>query len=212
MTQVKICGNTNAEDAAKALGLGADYLGLIFAESKRQLDVSSAETIVKALPDFHNFVGVFYNQPREEVEAVARQLNLQWLQFHGDETALYCDYFMGNHFKVIKTFRIRDERSLRRLDEYDVSAFLFDTFSRTEKGGTGTTFDWNLVKNRPYVAEKLFLAGGLNPSNVESAIETLHPYAVDVASGVESEPGKKDLSLLKEFILKAKGGPSHEAN
>jgi len=200
MTQVKICGNTNIEDVAVALNLGADYLGLIFAESKRKLDTGRAKEIVRSQPDFRQFVGVFMNQPKNEVEAIANELGIQWLQFHGDETSLYCHSFMQKNYKVIKTFRIKDTMSLKRLDEYDVTAFLFDTYTHDKKGGTGKSFDWNLIEDRPYVHEKLFLAGGLNAENVAVAVKKLHPFAVDVASGVEKSPGIKDHALLERFM------------
>ena len=204
--KVKICGNTNAEDARLAAELGADYLGFIFAESKRKITPEQAKSMMDALPHFKNFVGVFFNQPKQQVETIARKLALRTLQFHGDETALYCRHFADLGFEVIKTFRIKDAMSLKRLDEYNVSAFLFDTFSKEESGGTGKPFDWNLIEDRPFVHEKLFLAGGLNIHNLQSAIEKIRPYAVDVASGVEREPGKKDPVLLEQFIRTAKEG------
>lgn len=199
MTKVKICGNMNPEDAKLAASFGADYLGLIFAESKRRIDAVKAKNIVSSLPGFKNFVGVFMNQPKDEVETIIRETGIRILQFHGDEPSLYCRSFMDKGFQVIKTFRIKDAMSLKRIDEYDVTAFLFDTYS-SEGGGSGKTFDWSLIQDRPYVHEKLFLAGGLNVENVRSATEKVKPYAVDVASGVEKEPGKKDPDKLKTFI------------
>lgn len=204
MPKVKICGNTNLEDAVLARELGADYLGFIFAESKRKATIDLARNIMQALPDFRNFVGVFFNQPKEQVETLAHQLGIRILQFHGDETARYCYSFIEKGYEVIKTFRIKDRMSLKRMHEYNVSAFLFDTFSSEEKGGTGIPFDWELIEDRPYVHEKLFLAGGLNTKNLGEAIRKVSPFAVDVASGVEKSPGKKDPKLLKEFIRIAK--------
>lgn len=204
MTKIKICGNTNLEDAKLAAGLGADYLGFIFAESKRFLAPERARQIMAAMPEFKSFVGVFYNQPKTQIEAVLKEAPLKILQFHGDETALYCQHFMDKGYEVIKTFRIKDAMSLKRIDEYNVTAFLFDTFSKDEKGGTGIPFDWNLIEDKPYVHEKLFLAGGLRPENLRTAIDKLKPFAVDVASGVESSLGKKDPELLAKFIHEAK--------
>ena len=206
MTQVKICGNTNPEDVRLAVSLGADYLGLIFAESKRKIDVRAAAAMMAAVPQFKKFVGIFCNQPKNEVESIAKELGLQYLQFHGEETALYCKYFMDLGYQVIKVFRIKDAMSLKRLEEYNVTAFLFDTFSKDSSGGTGIPFDWNLIQDLPYVNEKLFLAGGLNPANLAAAIEKVRPFAVDAASGVEKEPGKKDPVLLEQFIRTAKEG------
>lgn len=200
MPRVKICGNTRREDAQLAARLGADYLGLIFTESKRRVSLDTARTLIQSLPQFKNFVAVFSNQPKEEVEKITQPLGIRILQFHGEETALYCRSFMEKGYEVIKTFRIKDRMSLKRIDEYNVSAFLFDTFSHEGRGGAGTPFDWELIEDRPYVHEKLFLAGGLNVANLKKAIQKVHPFAVDVASGVERKPGEKDPKLLEEFI------------
>lgn len=210
MTKVKICGNTNEEDVKLAVQFGADYLGFIFAESKRKVDEREARRIMEAVPGFHNFAGVFFNQPREFVEHTAESLGLPILQFHGDETALYCQYFMDKGFQVIKTFRIKDAMSLKRIDEYNVSAFLFDTYSKEEKGGTGLTFDWDLILDRAYLRDRMFLAGGLNTQNLREAIQRVAPFAVDVASGVELRPGKKDPALLEQFIRIAKEGQTQD--
>lgn len=206
MPKVKICGNTRVEDVQLAASLGADYLGLIFTESKRRVSLDNARAIIQSLPEFKNFVAVFSNQPKEEVEETTHALGIRILQFHGEETARYCHSFMEKGYEVIKTFRIKDRMSLKRIDEYNVSAFLFDTFSHEGKGGTGTTFDWELIEDRPYVHEKLFLAGGLNVTSLRKAIQKVRPFAVDVASGVEKRPGEKDPKLLEEFIRIAKEG------
>lgn len=206
MPKVKICGNTNLEDAQAAARLGADYLGFIFAESKRRVEPAEALKIIQAMPGFKNFVGVFFNQPKNEVEEIAKKLGLKILQFHGEEPALYCRSFIDKGFEVIKTFRIKDSMSLKRIDEYNVTAFLFDTFSKEEGGGTGKPFDWGLIEKHPFITDKLFLAGGLTAGNIEEAIQKINPFAVDVASGVEKSPGKKDHALLEAFIRKAKTG------
>ncbi|MFA5168188.1 MAG: phosphoribosylanthranilate isomerase [Candidatus Omnitrophota bacterium] len=206
MTRVKICGNTDYEHARLAADLGADYLGFIFApSSKRVITVEKAAEILKKLADFKNTVGVFCNQPKKEVETIAERLRLKFLQFHGEETALYCDSFIQKGYETIKTFHVKDAMSLKRIGEYNVSAFLFDTYSRSEKGGSGIPFDWSIIEDKPYVHDKLFLAGGLNSLNVAKAIEKIRPFAVDVASGVESSPGTKDPRLLRTFIENAKG-------
>ncbi|MBI4358570.1 MAG: phosphoribosylanthranilate isomerase [Candidatus Omnitrophica bacterium] len=205
MTQVKICGNTNGGDALRAKELGADFLGFIFCESKRKISLDQAKEIMSAVGPFENFVGVFANQPKEEVESIVLELGLKWLQFHGDETSRYCQYFTEKQWNVIKTFRIKDAMSLKRIDEYDVSAFLFDTYSRERFGGTGMPFNWSIIGHKPYVHEKLFLSGGLTVNNLAQALEQLKPFAVDVASGVEKSPGIKDYLLLEQFINIAKG-------
>lgn len=204
MPKVKICGNTRAEDVRHAVSWGADYLGLIFTESKRRVPIETAQTLIQAVPDFRNFVGVFSNQPKEEVERIAQSLGIRILQFYGDETALYCHSFMKKGYEVIKTFRIKDRMSLKRIDEYNVSAFLFDTFSQEGRGGGGIPFDWELIEDKPYVHEKLFLAGGLKVNNLRKAIQKVRPFAVDVASGVEKSPGVKNPELVEEFIRIAK--------
>ncbi len=206
MPKVKICANTRAEDARLAATLGADYLGFIFTESKRRVSVDVARSIVQSLPDFKNFVAVFSNQSKEAVEETVHDLGIRIIQFHGEETARYCHSFMEKGYEVIKTFRIKDRMSLKRIDEYNVSAFLFDTYSSESKGGTGAAFDWELIEDRPYVHEKLFLAGGLNVQNLAKALQKVHPFAVDVASGVEKSPGVKDPKLVEEFIRIAKEG------
>lgn len=208
MTKVKICGNTNFEDARLAADLGADYLGFIFTESKRLISADVALKIMKQMPDFKNFVGVFFNQNKEEVEEIAEKTGLRILQFHGDETARYCESFMDKGYGIIKSFRIKDAMSLKRIDEYNVTAFLFDAYIKDQAGGTGQTFDWKLIADKPFIHDKLFLAGGLNVSNIQLAISTVRPYAVDVASGVEKQPGRKDPALLREFIALAKGQKS----
>ena len=205
MPKVKICGNTNAADVLLAKELGADYLGFIFCESKRKISPDQAAVIISKAGAFENFVGVFANQSKEEVETIVKKLNLKWVQFHGDETSRYCQYFTDKQYQVIKTFRIKDLMSIKRIGEYDVSAFLFDTYSREQLGGTGKTFDWNLIAEMPHVREKLFLSGGLTVENLETAIKQVGPYAVDVASGVEKSPGVKDHQLLERFISIAKG-------
>ena len=206
MTRIKICGNRSYEHARLAVELGADYLGFIFVpSSKRFITPETGEAILAKLPDFKNIVGVFCNQPKKEVEQIGNRLGLKYLQFHGEETALYCDAFMQKGFEVIKTFHVKDAMSLKRIDEYNVSAFLFDTYSRSEKGGSGISFDWNVIEDKPYVHDKLFLAGGLNPENIADAVEKIHPFAVDVASGVESSPGVKDPEKLRAFFERATG-------
>ncbi|MBI4368308.1 MAG: phosphoribosylanthranilate isomerase [Candidatus Omnitrophica bacterium] len=212
MVKVKICGNTNVADAIRAVELGADFLGFIFCESKRKVSRDQAKEMMHAVKPFQNFVGVFANQSKEETEAIASDLGLSWLQFHGDETSRHCQYFMERKYQVIKTFRVKDAMSLKRIDEYDVSAFLFDTYSREHLGGSGATFDRSFIEDKPYVHEKLFLAGGLTIHNLEAALRQLKPYAVDVASGVEKSPGIKDYFLLEEFINIAKGKKRSKAS
>ncbi len=202
--KVKICGNTQEADVRMAIAAGADYLGLIFAESKRHIDLDQAKILVDAAPDFKHFVGVFYNQPREEVEKFAQALKLRYLQFHGEETAHYCAYFMRQGHQVIKVFRVKDAMSLKRIAEYDVDYFMLDTYVTHAKGGSGVPFDWKIIEDSPAIHQQLFLSGGLQCNNLAKALETVRPFAVDVASGVESSPGQKSAEKVREFIRIAK--------
>ena len=142
MTRIKICGNTNLENAKLAVDCGADYLGFIFVpSSKRAVTPEQARAIMDGLGGFTNTVGVFVNRPKNDVEKIAAALGLKYLQFHGEETALYCDHFTRQGYEVIKTFRVKDAMSLKRIDEYNVGAFLFDSYAPSERGGTGQIFD-----------------------------------------------------------------------
>ena len=140
------------------------------------------------------------SEAAQRLTSIVAHANMIWSAFDSE-------HFMREGYEVIKTFHVKDAMSLKRLDEYNVSAFLFDTYSQSEKGGSGRTFDWGIIEDRPYVHEKLFLAGGLNVTNVVDAIKAVKPFAVDVASGVESSPGVKDPKLLKEFISLVKKTP-----
>ncbi len=205
MTRIKICGNTEYDTSRLAIDLGADYLGFIFTpKSKRYIDFLRAADIFSRLKDFPNKVGVFLNQDINEVEKIAAELDLQILQFHGDESSEYCGYFSNKGYKIIKTISIQTELDAIKVKNYATPFFLFDTYIKDEPGGTGKIFDWRGIKKADYVHNKLFLAGGLNPENVSTSIKTVRPFAVDVASGVEIAPGKKSPELLKSFITQAK--------
>ncbi|MBC7329560.1 phosphoribosylanthranilate isomerase [bacterium] len=190
MLRVKICGITNLEDALMAVELGADALGFIFADSPRRIDREKARKIISKLPPFITAVGVFVNERRELVEEIANECGLDALQFHGEETPDYCSQFRK---KVIKAFKIRTKDDLERLRYYDVSAYLLDSSVR------GTSFNWDLLIG--FRSEKpIILAGGLNPDNISSALSKFLPYGIDVSSGVEEYPGKKDREKLKKFM------------
>ncbi len=199
MTRIKICGITNLEDAISAVDLGGDPLGFIFTKSPRQISPGKAKNIIKKLPPFINVVGVFVNFPMKTVEKIAETCKIDTLQFHGNETPDYCAKFRETH-KVIKAFRIKDKESLKLLNKYDVDGYLLDTYIKGTAGGTGKVFDWDLAKEAKRFAEPIILSGGINPGNVKDAIRKVKPYAVDVSSGVERSPGKKDIRLMKEFI------------
>jgi phosphoribosylanthranilate isomerase len=198
-TKIKICGITNLPDAQLAVGLGADALGFIFyPKSPRFIPVAKAADICNALPPFVAKVGVFVDELEFEIEKALSECLLNALQFHGDEPPGFCQKFAA---KNIKAIRMRDENSLRAAAEYDVDALLLDTYTDSERGGTGKTFDWSLaVKAQEVLTPPIILSGGLTTANVQDAIRRVKPYAVDVSSGVEREPGKKDPEKLRRFI------------
>lgn len=197
-TRVKICGITNIEDAKAAISFGVDALGFIFAESPRRIQPDKAREIILNLPPIIGIVGVFVDEKEETVKKIASYCGLNTLQFHGSETPEYCSLF---YQKIIKAFRIKDEMSLKEISHYQrwTDAFLLDTYEKGVRGGTGKTFDWKLaVKSKAF--GPIILSGGLRPNNVKDAILQVRPYGVDVGSGVESLPGKKDHRLLEDLI------------
>ncbi|HEX9861271.1 MAG TPA: phosphoribosylanthranilate isomerase [Nitrospirota bacterium] len=203
MVRVKICGITNVEDAMFAARHGADALGFVFYEkSPRYIGPEAAGDIVLALPPFITPVGVFVDPPSERVMEVAVKSGVRVLQFHGDEPPEFCRSF---GLPYVKALRVRDMRSLRDLSGYsDASAYLLDTYSEKEYGGTGVTFNWDVALEAKRFG-RVILAGGLTRYNVADAVEHVAPYAVDVSSGVEQSKGKKDHDSVRMFIMEAKG-------
>ena len=196
MTRIKICGITNLEDAVLASDLGVDALGFVFSKSPRKINAEKAEEIISQMPPFLSIVGVFVNESDEIVKHVSRRCKLNVLQFHGDEDP---EYLKGFHRKIIKAFRIKTEADLKTIPNYHVHTYLLDSRVEGKRGGTGVAFDWNLaVKAKTY--GRIILSGGLTPENVAEAIRVVQPYAVDVSTGVESSPGKKDAGKLKAFV------------
>jgi phosphoribosylanthranilate isomerase len=199
VTRVKICGITDPDDARDAALLGADAIGLNFhAKSPRCIDAARASRIIDMLPAIVSVVGVFVNHPDPQgLEDLALSLGLHAVQLHGSETPDYCS--MIQKVKVIKAIRVDYNFKVESLRSYGNSMFLLDSASGAAFGGTGKTFDWN----RAYGANAfgwVIVAGGLNPDNVGEAVSRLHPFAVDVSSGVESSPGKKDYEKMRRFI------------
>jgi phosphoribosylanthranilate isomerase len=197
--KVKVCGITSYRDASLALSLGADALGFNFhPPSPRFIDPASARRIISRLPPFVTTVGIYVNVDDPlDVERGALRAGVSVLQLHGDETPEYCREIA--RWKLIKTLRVGAGFRPTCLEEFPVSAFLLDTRDQKRYGGTGKTFDWKAVgtirAERP-----LILAGGLRAENVADAILTVRPYAVDVCSGVESAPGRKDRGKLVAFM------------
>lgn len=197
MTRVKICGITNLKDAQTAVNAGVWALGFIFyKKSPRYILPAKAKKIIEALPPFVTPVGVFVNERQAVVRKVCRLTGITTVQFHGEETPAYCRRFKD--YKVIKAFRVREGFDFTAIKRYKSDTFLFDTFQESLAGGTGKTFNWDLLKGQKF-AKPFILSGGLNPTNVRQAVDALSPYAVDVSSGVEKSPGIKNHSLVNAF-------------
>jgi len=196
-TRIKICGIKHRDDALKAVEFGADAIGLIFVEkSPRYVSLTEARLIAESMPPFVTVVGLFMDAPAEVVHEALKVVPLNLLQFHGDETPAFCDQFETPYVKVL---RMRENVNVVAFaqDYPNAAGILLDTFHE-KGGGSGEIFDWNLIPDD--VPLPLILAGGLNPDNVASAVETVKPYAVDVSSGVESERAIKDHQKIEQFI------------
>ncbi len=206
MTKVKICGITNPQDAQLAVDLGADFLGFnFFPGSKRYLDAGYAESIVERLRGEIGKVGVFVNQSLDDVGDDSSTAEMDMIQLHGDESQEFINAIRTEtELPVLKAFRVGKAFCSDILDNFDVNAILLDAFSEKEFGGSGSTFDWSIAAKLASGKVPIWLAGGLTPDNVAEAIRVVRPYAVDVASGVESSPGKKDPKKLEAFIRNAK--------
>jgi len=197
ITKVKICGITNYEDAVAAMDMGADLLGFNFyRKSPRYVPAVKAAEIISALPAFIDVVGVFVDSPLEEIRETASQCQLDWIQLHGGENTEFCRWLAYDSVKTMKALRIKSADDLRQVDSYLTDAILLDAYDPTRYGGTGLTFDWNIIG---HVGRRVFLAGGINPGNAAAAVE-LGVYGIDVCSGVESEPGKKDHKKMKALF------------
>jgi phosphoribosylanthranilate isomerase len=201
-TRVKICGVTSVADALAAAEAGADMIGLMFYEqSPRHITLATALEISRALSPFVLRVGVFVNPQEALVTRAIGECNLSLLQFHGDETSEFCTQF---GLMSMKAIRVRDEESLKQLENFQTDAFLLDAHSKSGLGGTGEKFNWDLAIEAQKFDKPIFLAGGLTPENVAEAVRKVRPFAVDVSSGVEIAPGKKDHAKVKAFIQAAK--------
>ncbi|MDD5421891.1 MAG: phosphoribosylanthranilate isomerase [Candidatus Omnitrophota bacterium] len=199
MTKIKICGITNKIDALAASELGADMLGFVFYNgSKRYVEPRTAEDIINEIPQSVRKVGVFVDETKENVQRIAQDALLDILQFHGDETPDFCVYFKDK-YKVIKAFRLKDKDDLKKINMYDTDYYLLDTYKRDSIGGSGEVFDWKILKDFE-ILKPVILAGGLTPANVRQAIKEVAPFGVDVSTGVEASPGKKDIGLMKKFV------------
>ncbi len=201
MPRVKICGITNLEDALTAVEVGADALGFVFVpDTPRCVKPDQVAVIVDELPPFITTVGLFATKDTAKIRTIVNQCRLDAIQLHADVTPEFC---RNLDRRVIKAVRVKDESSLSILSEYDVNAFLLDAYVEGKLGGTGKVFDWNLaLRAKDY--GRIIVAGGLNPENVAQAVRRVNPYGVDVSSGVESQPGRKDSDKVRKFINAAK--------
>lgn len=195
--KVKICGITNYDDAVAAMEMGADILGFNFyPKSPRYIEAADATRIVKKLPAFVDVGGVFVNSSLEEVREIANQCQLDWIQLHGDENVEFCRWLAYDSVKTMKAIRVKGAQDIKQVDEYSTDAVLLDAYDPSKYGGTGVTFDWNIIG---HIGKRIFLAGGINPDNAVAAME-LGVYGIDVCSGVESEPGKKDHKRMQQLF------------
>tara|TARA_B110000008_G_scaffold100713_1_gene103438 strand:+ start:1094 stop:1717 length:624 start_codon:yes stop_codon:yes gene_type:complete len=199
ITKVKFCGITNLQDAISAAELGADALGFVFyPKSPRFISPKNAKEIIKKLPPFISMVGLFVNQSKSEVEEVIKGCPLNLLQFHGDENESFCKQYNLPYIKAISMKS--DVDLLECIQEYNsAKALLLDTFSKVARGGSGEVFDWKMIP--PNTLKPIIVAGGLTPDNVQTLLEVISPYGVDVSSGIEINKGLKDYKLMKKFIL-----------
>ena len=195
---IKICGTTSAEDALLAVSLGADALGFVLAESKRQVDADTVARIVQVLPSDVLTIGVFRNAPVDDIVAIVRSTGLRGVQLHGDEGPEVATVLRDQVPFLVQAFTADDPR-LERLAEYPIDAVLLDS----PTPGSGQTFDWSRIADLPQRC-RVILAGGLRPANVADAIERVRPWGVDVVSGVEATPGRKDPDALSAFITSAR--------
>ena len=203
MLKIKICGITNLDDALLAADLGANALGFIFATSPRNIDKNTVGQIARKLQPFISRVGVFVNESVKVVNETVLECGLDAVQLHGEETPEYCARILS---RVIKSFILgKDILNSSQLNEelakYEpfVSAFLFDTYSPQQFGGTGQTFNWDNLKEIQS-SKPIIVSGGLTPDNVQDLLKVFKPYAIDISSGVEASPGHKDPEKLKQLF------------
>jgi len=196
--KVKICGITDSENAKKIGQLNINAIGLVFYDkSPRAISIPQANKIIDSLPPFISKVGLFVNSKSSYIDQVLNSVNIDTIQFHGDESPSDCSQFQ---MPFIKAIRMREGTNLlKQAEEFSSAAgLLLDSFEEDSYGGTGKSFDWNLIRDN--IDLPIILAGGLNKDNVISAIEKTQPYAVDISSGVEVEKGIKDIEKTKEII------------
>jgi phosphoribosylanthranilate isomerase len=195
--KVKICGLTNFDDAVAAIDMGADLLGFNFYQkSPRYIEPVKAAEIVNKLPGFIDIVAVFVNATVDEIHQTKRICPFDWVQLHGDEDQQFCSSLRSHDVKTMKAFRVKDKSDIEKTNTFFTDAILLDAFQPDKYGGTGITFDWNIIG---HIGKRVFLAGGIKPDNAANALE-LGVYGIDVCSGIESRPGKKDHKKMKKLF------------
>ncbi|MEC1176939.1 phosphoribosylanthranilate isomerase [Metasolibacillus meyeri] len=201
MTMVKICGLKTPEHVETAVQVGADFVGFVFAPSKRRIAVEEAKELAKQIPTSVKKVGVFVNEDAETIRTIAEAVPLDYIQYHGDETN---DFIQQIGLPALKAFSVRNADDVKKAAAFGVDYYLFDAPGTDFRGGSGHTFDWSLLEEASIPSEKVIVAGGLTVDNVAKAIQFVQPVAVDVSSGVERD-GVKDSALIQAFIHNAKG-------
>ena len=196
MTKIKICGITNLDDALAALELGVDALGFVFTESPRKVTPDKVEQIASQMDIPVLKVGVFVNEDVNQVQNIFDRCNLDYVQLSGNEDKIYLEKLS---LPIIKVFKVKDQTVLKEIPQYDLNLFMLETFNENQYGGTGKTFNWEIAKEAKKFG-RVILSGGLTPENVFSALQQVEPYGVDVSSGVEEAPGKKDKKKLEQFV------------
>jgi len=187
ITKVKICGITNYDDAIAAMDMGADLLGFNFyPDSPRYITPEQATGIINKLPGFIDTAGVFVNASIERIHETNAVCPLDWVQLHGDEDPDFCRSLLSHNVKTMKAIRVKDQTDIERADSFFTDAVLLDAFDPDKYGGTGLTFDWNVIG---HIGKRVFLAGGINPDNAAAAVK-LGVYGIDVCSGIEARPKK----------------------
>ena len=199
MTKIKICGLTRTEDIEMVNEFLPDYIGFVFAKSRRQVSAEQAKELKNKLRPAIKAVGVFVNEKPENIAEIANQGIIDLIQIHGDEDAAYCAQLRKlTQAPIIKVVRVEREDDLAGIEEFDCDYYLFDTLSSKEYGGTGKAFDHSILYNKE-IKKPFFVAGGLNQDNVAAVIEVIKPFGVDTSGGVETD-GSKDVNKIKEFI------------
>ncbi len=195
--KVKICGITNYQDALAAMDMGADLLGFNFyPESPRYVTPEKAAEIIDKLPGFIDTAGVFVNALIENINEINNLCNLDWVQLHGNEDPEFCQSLLSHNVKTMKAIRVKNQTDIKKAENFFTDAILLDAFDPQKYGGTGLTFDWNIIG---HIGKRVFLAGGINPDNAAKAVN-FGVYGIDVCSGIEAEPGKKDHKKMKKLF------------